>query len=259
MSLFPPGLEPVDDLEPAAWVREGLKDRPGGRFRVRDLVPPVFDAYARILHQTRREDHARRHIGTWAERASGLGRELGSATSWWDLMGTAPFGGEPDPSMPDIGCLTEDEVRRLVRFLDTRTASAACWFGIWEGWGFLSPSGHALLRREGSWLPELLERWRVSARARREVRESVGRATIELPGRSYLLVGGTVEDATRFIFQGSFQSPSLWWADDRSWFVHTEIDGMSTYVGGAREMVDRLVGEQVLESFEVGADDLAVL
>jgi hypothetical protein len=127
------------------------------------------------------------------------------------------------------------------------------------GWGFLSPRGHALLRREGSWLLELLERWRVSARARREVRESVGRATIGLPGRSYLLVGGTVEDATRFIFQGSFQSPSLWWADDRSWFVHTEIDGMSTYVGGAREMVDRLVGEQVLESFEVGADDLAVL
>jgi hypothetical protein len=61
------------------------------------------------------------------------------------------------------------------------------------------------------------------------------------------------------MFDGWFQSPSLWWPEDRSWFVHTEVDGMSTYLGGSRAVVDRLVGEQVLESFEVQADARAAL
>jgi hypothetical protein len=34
---------------------------------------------------------------------------------------------------------------------------------------------------------------------------------------------------------------------------------MSTYLGGSRELIDRLVEEQVLESFEVGVDDGACL
>jgi hypothetical protein len=174
-------------------------------------------------------------------------------------MGTTPFGGEPDPSMPDIGRLTEDEATRLVTFLDARAAPAACWFGIWAGWGFLSPSGHAVLRRKRNWLPDLRERWRAAARARREERGLAGLATIELPGRSYYLVGGRVEDATRFMFGGWFQSPTLWWPEDRSWFVHTEIDAMCTYVGGSRDMIDSLVGQQILKSFEVDEDTPAVL
>ena len=61
MIRFPPGLEPVEDLSPADWVREALKDWPRGRgFLVRDLVPPIFEAYARILHRAHRpEDRLR--------------------------------------------------------------------------------------------------------------------------------------------------------------------------------------------------------
>jgi hypothetical protein len=47
---FPPGLEPVADVGPAAWVGDALNDWPSGAFRVRHLVPPVFEAYARIPH-----------------------------------------------------------------------------------------------------------------------------------------------------------------------------------------------------------------
>jgi hypothetical protein len=51
----------------------------------------------------------------------------------------------------------------------------------------------------------------------------------------------------------------LWWPDDRSWFVHTEIDSTSTYLGGPRVFVDRLVGEHILGSFEVEPDTLAAV
>jgi hypothetical protein len=259
MTEFPEGLEPVDDLAPAAWVAAALPEWREPPFRVRDLVPPVFDAYARILHGSRSEGRGRLEASTWARRASELGRELGAETTWWDLQGTVPFGGEPDPSMPDIGRLTKNEATRLVTLLDARIDPAACWFGIWVGWGFLSPSGHAVLRRKSSWLTDPSGRWRAAARARRKEKEMAGLATIELPGRSYYLVGGRVEDAIRFTFDGWFQSPSLWWPEDRSWFVHTEIDAMCTYVGGSRRIIDRLVGQQVLESFEVTEDTLAAL
>jgi hypothetical protein len=41
--------------------------------------------------------------------------------------------------------------------------------------------------------------------------------------------------------------------------VHTEIGAMSTYIGGSRMLVDELVGQQILESFEVEEDTPAVL
>jgi len=78
-------------------------------------------------------------------------------------------------------------------------------------------------------------------------------------GRVCLLFGGRVTGVDRFIRNGWFDSPALWWPDDRAWFVHTEIDGTSTYVGGARAMIERLVGEQILGSFEVEAGDRALL
>jgi hypothetical protein len=43
------------------------------------------------------------------------------------------------------------------------------------------------------------------------------------------------------------------------WFVHTEIDAMSTYIGGSHEMIDSLVGQQILEPFEVEEDTPAAL
>jgi hypothetical protein len=101
---MPPGFEPVEDLRPADWVREALKDWPSGRlFVVRDLVPPVFEAYARILHLTRRPEEHEAPTGTWAERATQLGRNLGPETDWWELTGTTFAGAERDDWTPHEG------------------------------------------------------------------------------------------------------------------------------------------------------------
>ena len=82
MSRFPHGLEPVEDVSPARWVEEALKDWPRGReFLVRDLVPPQFEAYARILHRAHRPEDRHHPTGTWAGRAVQLGRTVGPETT----------------------------------------------------------------------------------------------------------------------------------------------------------------------------------
>jgi hypothetical protein len=265
MSVFPEGLEPVSGLEPAAWVHEALKGWPAERFRVRDLVPPVFEAYARILHETQIEDRGRLRAGTWAARAAALRRALGPETTWSDI-GVAPFDGGMDPPTPLEGSLSEREVAILCALLERVTSDPrACWFGLWSGFGFLTPGGASYLR-----VPETLrERWarrrirRAERKAGREAERALARLTtfdlLGHSGRAYLLMRGAVADARRFLFDSRFQSPTLWWPEDRAWFVHTEIDAMSTYLGGSRALIDRLVGEQVLESFEIQPDTLAAL
>jgi hypothetical protein len=104
-------------------------------------------------------------------------------------------------------------------------------------------------------------RWRIRLEGKRARKEAARLRTFPLlgGGRSYVLFEGGVDDAARFDLGHGSRSPALWWPEDRAWFVHTEIDALSTYVGGSRAMVGRLVGEQVLESFEVDADSTAAL
>jgi hypothetical protein len=52
-----------------------------------------------------------------------------------------------------------------------------------------------------------------------------------------------------------FQSPSIWWPDDRAWCVETEVDGMSTYVGGTSECIAELGAHNDLEVMTVEPSD----
>ena len=218
--------------------------------------PPIFEAYARILHQIRPQNEQQQTV-RWAERAAEQGRELGTQTSWREVIGTAAFGSQPGERLPEIGTLTGEEVgRRLVSVPDQSQGRDACWFGLWSGWGFLTSGGHAELRPKGSWFSALRDRRRAERNDRR-LREQRPPSMTFL-GDPLLLISGTVSDVLRFRFHGPYQSPTVWWPDDRSWFVHTNFDAMSTFVGGRRAAIQRLVGEQILESFEVGLDDRAI-
>jgi hypothetical protein len=52
-----------------------------------------------------------------------------------------------------------------------------------------------------------------------------------------------------------WQSPNLWWPDDQAWCVGTEIDLMSTYVGGSRGCVRAIVEHRQLEAAAVESSD----
>lgn len=260
---FPPGLEPVQDLAPAAWVREALRDWPRGRrFIVSDLVPAVFEAYARILHRARRPQDRRYPTGRWDERAEQLGRTLGPETSWYELTGTKFVDGPArDAWVPNEGSTSEEEARGIAsRLAGHTTTPLECWFAMWAGWGELS-GGSASLHRVDGPVSALKMRLRTRRESRRARRKAAGFRTFPLlgGGRSYLLFNGAVEDAARLDLGYGFRSPALWWPEDRAWFVHTEIDALSTYLGGTRALIDHLLGDQILESFEVEAGSAAVL
>jgi hypothetical protein len=260
MSGFPPGLEPVHDLAPAAWVREALREWPvGRRFIVSDLVPPVFEAYARILHRPHRSHDGREPTGTWRERAAELGIELGPNTTREALEGTpAPGSGMLAWSVQQ-GAISLTEATTLASFLKDQTSTPdSCWFAMWSSWA--SPGAPLVMMR--GLFPHARARWRARIRSLHEGRAIAKLSTFQIlgsSGRICLLLGGRVADVSRVSVDGWYHSPALWWPDDRAWFVHTEIDGTSTYIGGSRAMVGRLVEGQVLESFEVSPNDLARL
>jgi hypothetical protein len=45
-----------------------------------------------------------------------------------------------------------------------------------------------------------------------------------------------------------YQSPTLWWSADRSWFIGTYVESTSTYVGGSRELIKAILQDSELET-----------
>ena len=176
---------------------------------------------------------AARPTGTWAERAAALGRDLGPETTWWTLLGTAPYEGGMGHG-PEEGRLNESEVATLASFLGAHTADRQRHAGSRSGRASASlDGGAALLRSRGS----LLTEWRELRRARADDRpptsgtlptSDVRAPRPKRPILSALPRIGHRRSEFRFGEGGWFQSPTLWWPDDKSWFVHTEIDASST-------------------------------
>jgi hypothetical protein len=83
------------------------------------------------------------------------------------------------------------------------------WFAIWEGHGFDTTASMRLLPR------------------------------LEMPGRSYYVLGGAVAAVTevRYPDSGTWRNPDLFWPDDREWFVATDVDFWTVYIGGTHELV----------------------
>ena len=50
------------------------------------------------------------------------------------------------------------------------------------------------------------------------------------------------------------QSANLWWPADRAWFVATDIDLMTTYVGGSAACIAAALAAEGLETAQVPSD-----
>lgn len=106
----------------------------------------------------------------------------------------------------------------------TSTPDSVC-FAIWEGHGFANATTHTARQGPLDALPAF--------------------ETLSLgsPFRRYVLLRGPVEAAALLDepgSSGSFQRPDLWWPADRRWFVATDTDFWSLYVGGADALIDEL-------------------
>ena len=212
-----------------AWIAEAL--HPFGQ-DVGSLVPPVFEAYARVFHPAVRypddedwlppgevSDEPDEDV-TWAEVAAFNGRTAHPAMEWASITGSWEFRGNDDQpgvwnDAPAEGHLPTGVAARLAAVLGRHTTTPAdCWFAVWSGFGFVGD------------------------------RET----TLDLPRREYVLSRGPAgHAAANLAEEPSEQSANLWWPDDRAWFVATDVDLMTTYVGGASACIADLVAADGLE------------
>lgn len=94
----------------------------------------------------------------------------------------------------------------------TGTADRA-WFGVWEGHGFTNAATRVALN---------------------------GLARFHLPNRTYYLLEGSVSAVAQLRYPDSpteWRNPDLFWPDDRRWFLATDVDFWSLYIGGDEELI----------------------
>jgi hypothetical protein len=210
-----------DDVSAGAWIAAALRGQELGT--VAGLVPPVFAAYARVFHPAVRYAGLEDVDVSWTEVAAANGTVTHPAMEWGSITGSMDYFGEDNQTplwddAPAMGHLPEHVAARLAGVLRGHTTTPAdCWFGLSTHWSDASPA-----------------------------------ARLELPGRAYWLLRGPVERAAANLLpEPSSQSANLWWPADRAWFVATDIDVVTTYVGGSRACVDDVLAAEGLEAAEV--------
>lgn len=227
-------------VEVADWLAQRL--RSFDAYRVGSILPSGYIAYARILHPASRLE-GNNHIKVrWAEIAARSGR-VAHPQMQFEMISQATG----EVAEPDVGSLTSDEAIELTEILrGSTTTSDRCWFCIWAGYGWFNEGGMAVLSCEGSAGTELPP----------IAPESVLTGPrVHLPGRDYLLYGGAITVATKFCGYPWYQTPNLWWPEDRAWCVASEIDLPCTYVGGDTQLIERLLSDGRIEALPARLTD----
>jgi len=216
-----------DAVDPAevAWIVTALHHDSS----VGSLVPPVFEAYARVFHP------AARYVGDedvdvpWSAVAVANGMTAHPAMEWASITGSVDYLEEADQpgtwnQAPAQGHLAEHVARRMVDVLRTHTTTPDdCYIGVDESL-VVVPEHAPLLPLGGT-------------------------------SGSVLVVRGPVDLAAVSVVQEPFnQSPSVWWPADRAWYVATNLDLVTTYVGGTAACIADLLAVRELESARVAPD-----
>jgi hypothetical protein len=218
----PTGAGWDDDGSAGEWVRPRL----GAWGTVACTVPLGFDAYVRIPNNPDAvgNPHAREASGSL-------------------LRGQDP-----------------EQLDRLVELLRPFAGGDTCHFALWDGWGWLYDHGTpaAASRSFGTLASTRGDRGPVDARPPERPLTQVERPAarpLSLPGRDYRLWHGPVDAAGRFRGALRPQSPSLWWPQDRSWFVGSDIDSPATDIGGSTPLVAALMAVPELDARPVDPRD----
>jgi hypothetical protein len=213
------------DASAASWIIARLR---GFAESVVSFVPAGFEAYGRVFHPAWRHEPDTPVL--WREVAQANGRLAHRGMQWPSITGEHLDGyRHPQPGIwdrePDEGSLPRELAPALVSVLSRHTGNPErCWFAVWEGWGCLA-----------------FDRAAVPA--------------FEIPNRRLLLFVGPITAVGTSLCESYFQSPSIWWPDDRAWCVETEVDAMSTYVGGTSECIAELGARNDLEAMTVEPSD----
>jgi hypothetical protein len=252
------GLELPDDVSAADWLQDALQpwtypDEERSVW-VASFVPDSYEAFARILHPLCWGTHGG---GRWSDLATPRGVTIGPATTFTEASGLRDRDGDErwHAYHPSDGSLPSAEMAALGAALGPHTGTPdLCVVCFWAGsgvWG--SDNGETYY---GYLSDEENEARNAPIRARwqRELAAMETVPQVHLPARAHFLFTGPLGRTARpFSFGMWEQSPSMWWPADRAWFVATEVDGFSSYVGGTQGAIDSVLASPELEAIAVTA------
>ena len=214
-----------------AWI--AANRRPFDDYAVASLVPAVFERYARILHPAWTTDD---EPIRWDAVAAWSNRTIHALAQWEYIclpLGDPPTAA-PFATAPREGSLPPHQLAALCALLAAHTVTPEqCFVGLWEGYGGI---------KQTPWdrAPVLVldQRTFVVRRGSIELAQAVGRPTWNSP---------------------SPEGPTIFWPADRAWFVASDPDLDSTYVGGSQPLITALRAGADLEAWPAGPADLVTV
>lgn len=186
-----------DEIGVADWLVGSLF--PFQKYVAGSVVPPGYEAYARILHPAQSTSG----YVSWAEIADWAGRVYHPAMQFEciatprDVHGVSrpkPWDGQVSYDMP------VHQAHALANLLVAFTATPdKVWYLVWDGYGDI---------------------------------HRTSRPRVHQSQRDYLLYCGDIGDIDgRGISEHHREPPEYWFPEDKSWCVATDVDLFWTYVG----------------------------
>ena len=202
------------------WITDAIHPF---EYDVASLVPPVFEAYARVFHPAYEVHMPEPHYPvSWNAVAEANNRVAHPAMEWGSVVGSWDLRSQPGlwDCGPDTGRLPVPTAEELSRILKQYSGTDRVMYALWNGYG-------------GMEIPDA--------------------GLIQLPNRPMYMIAGSIQDAAQpFGLPG--RTANLWWAGDRQWCVATDIDLMTTYVGASARCIRAIVSSDALEALPVNSD-----
>lgn len=218
-------LEAVANVDGALWGFERLARFNAGC--VGSLVPQGFERYARIFHPGWRVEEQRRIPVRWGDMAACTGRHA-HPLMHWDTISPPNTMDNAGVERPDEGTMPRDVALPLRDILLRHTRGDPCWLGVWSGYG----------RGYRAHVPQPVASF-----------DSGG-------GREWDLFRASLREAFLPVIGPPFeQTANLIWDAERSWWLTTDIEFDSSYIGGDEPLIEALLGSDKLETWPVAAED----
>lgn len=238
---------PVDGAAAGAWIVPALDGDWGGQ--VKNLVPQIYDAYARIFHPAGDEEG---NEVTWAEVARRLGTEADPEMQWHAIVGSYDPTSFTDKRWPGadpwLGELPEQELDLLCAVLAGHTDTPdSVYFGMSTIRGGIVDEWPDAPQHEQHHREWVILKGPLTAVDQIAVSSRHGMSFVAYPAD---VEPPDHEPPERF----HREEPNLIWPEDRAWFVASEVDFDSTLIGGSRALIDALLASPELEVLEVDGE-----
>jgi hypothetical protein len=192
-------------------------------YQVGSLLPDAFAAYVRLFHPAHLATEDGIREVRWRDVAQANGKLAHPAMEWGSITASWQLTSQPGlwDHEPDTGSLPLAQGQRLAHLLARQTTTnEKCWFAIWKGFASVSDS--------------MLDAPRV-----------------QMPQRPMLPFHGPLNGAPDSFHDIWEQSPRLWWPEDRAWCVATDVDLMTTYIGGSTDCIASILAANDLEAMQI--------